>query len=52
MTNARVQNGTLGASDPLFYVTLVRDDSPEGDVFRDTHWLTIFVDGLPQYDAA
>ena len=47
MANAGVQNGTLGAANTLLYAPLVRDDSPEGDDFRDTHQLPMLVNRLP-----
>jgi len=50
IADAGVQNGTLGAADPLFYAALVRDDSPEGDDVRNTHQLPMLVDRPPQYD--
>jgi hypothetical protein len=52
MANARVQNGTLSAANPLFYMTLVRDDGSKGDVFRNTHWLPLLVNSLPQHHLA
>jgi len=50
VTNAGVQDGALGASNPLFYVALVRDDGSKGNVVRYTHRLPVLVDCLPQHD--
>ena len=48
VTGARVQDGTLGATNPLFYIFLVRDDRSEGCIFRGAQWLPLLVDSLPQ----